>query len=251
MTYETLLLEENERILTICLNRPESLNSFSVLMTQELGSAIDYFQENKNLNVLVITGKGRAFSAGGDISESLIEDLDEQARMISFHAVTSKLGALKKPVIAAVNGPAMGVAMNYALACDLIYASEKAKFCESFINVGLISSVGGTYLLPRALPPCKVKEILFTGRTYSAREVLDFGLINAVFKAEELMPKVYEVAGEIAAKPTETIARLKNLLSLNANQSLENCLYAERHTQAVCAQSETHKSLVRKFFNKV
>jgi len=124
MTYETLISEENEHILTLTLNRPESLNSINVQMTVELNQAIDYFQDNEDLRVLVITGKGRAFSPGGDISESLTESTDEMFRLQSFHDVTRKLSRLTKPVIAAVNGPAMGVAMNYALACDMIYASE-------------------------------------------------------------------------------------------------------------------------------
>jgi enoyl-CoA hydratase/carnithine racemase len=250
MTYETLISEENEHILTLTLNRPESLNSINVQMTVELNQAIDYFQDNEDLRVLVITGKGRAFSPGGDISESLTESTDEMFRLQSFHDVTRKLSRLTKPVIAAVNGPAMGVAMNYALACDMIYASETAKFSEVFINVGLISSVGGTYLLQRALSPCKVREILFTGKIISAQEAYDLGLVNAVVKAEELLPAVYEVAREVAGKPAETLARLKYLLALNANESLENCLYAEMLTQLTCIQSEVHINLVRKFFSK-
>lgn len=253
MHYETLIVEEDKQILTITLNRPEMLNAFNEQMIIDLGQALDQFQTDEKLKVLVITGKGKLFSAGGDV-RTMEQVSNAEEALITLKKIsdlTEKIWRLPKPVIAAVNGPAMGVAMNYVLACDLAYASERAQFSQAYMNVGLITDGGGTYLLQKTLSLCQAKELLYTGKVISAQEAYRLGLINAVVKHDDLLPTVYGVAEELLNRPLEIIAIEKQLLRQNANESMEACIYNENVNQAICMQKKVHKDLVQAFLNKM
>ena len=196
MNYETIILGKKESIATITLNRPERLNAMSRELGQELMSALDDVDNDNEMRVLVITGAGRAFCAGGDtgrINERLQrdkadpEDAESRRGLIrSEDNTTLKLQKMQKPTIAMVNGPAVGAGCNLALACDLRVGSENARFRNAFIVRGHVNAEGGTWLYPQVMGLPKALEYLLTGDFIEAKEAERIGALNHLVPAEEL-----------------------------------------------------------------
>jgi 2-(1,2-epoxy-1,2-dihydrophenyl)acetyl-CoA isomerase len=255
--YEALQVETADRVCTITLNRPESLNSINDAMTGELTKVLRSLQRDDAVRAVILTGAGRAFCSGqdlGDLKKKYADPnhtpkLDEDLRK-RYNPVILGLRDLEKPVIAAVNGVAAGAGCSLALACDLRVASDKASFVEVFVNVGLVPDSGSTFFLPRLVGLCKAMELCFTGDKVPAAEALNLGLVNKVVPAEELMPAAREMAQRLAKMPTRAIGLTKRLLLRSFAADLDAALEAEAFAQQTAALTADHREGVQAFFDK-
>ncbi|MHA2283185.1 MAG: enoyl-CoA hydratase/isomerase family protein [Promethearchaeota archaeon] len=236
-----------DKIATIKLIDPENLNPLNKEVAKELLESLEAIEENDNIRCVIITGSGRAFSAGGDIKlfKSSIEDgtsgkeMDDLLK--NLYRIAFVLRLYPKPVIASVNGWAVGAGMNLALSCDFIIASEKARFRQSFAKLGLIPGFAGTILLSRQLTWQQATQMAFFGETYSAEDMKKLGLINEIVPPEKLEEVTLQWAQRLATGPTLAYARTKKLffeaLSIPLKEHLEN----ERQMQIKSAETEDYK----------
>jgi 2-(1,2-epoxy-1,2-dihydrophenyl)acetyl-CoA isomerase len=253
--YEHILVSEANCITTITLNRPDKLNSFIGHMRRDLAEALEHAGSDRNARVVVITGAGRAFCAGGDIAfmAELMErrDTDEFERILGAgQRVISAIRTMSKPVIAAVNGPAAGAGFNLALACDLRVASNNATFSQSFVKVGLHPDWGGTYFLPRLVSPNKACELFFLGETIDAAEALRLNIVNQVVAPEELEAATVALAERLCAAPPIALAALKQAVYMSDRSDLDEMLRYETEAQVRCFESEDGHEGIRAFFEK-
>ncbi len=235
------------KIATIKLMDPENLNPLNKEMAKDLLESLESLEENNDVRCVIITGSGRAFSAGGDIKrfKSSIEagtsgkEMDDLLK--NLYTIALILRLYPKPVIASVNGWAVGAGMNLALSCDFVIASEKARFRQSFAKLGLIPGFAGTILLSRQLTWQQATEMSFFGDTYSAEELAKLGLVNEITSPEKLDEVTLQWAQRLANGPTLAYARTKKLffdaLSIPLREHLEN----ERQMQIKSAETEDYK----------
>jgi enoyl-CoA hydratase len=201
------------QVSTLTINRPDKLNALSQEVLGDLSAAIEAISRIDDIRAAVITGTGKAFVAGADIAA--MRDMDEaQARGFGAlgHGVFSTIEQLPFPVIAAVNGFALGGGCELALACDFIYASTKARFGQPEVNLGIIPGFGGTQRLPRRVGSAMARELIYTGKMIDADEALRIGLANAVFEPEELLNAAAKAAGDIATKGPLAVSTAKRLI---------------------------------------
>ena len=255
MQYETLLYEVSDGVATVTLNRPEVLNAFSTPMQRELAAVILRLAGDDAVRAVVLTGAGRAFCAGGDIGEmegaadpTPLASRNKLQRMLT--SVLMPLVRLEKPVIAAVNGVAVGAGMNLALAADITVVAEHARFSQAFVKVGLVPDTGGLYLLTRLIGLNRAKELCFTGRMLDAREALHMGLVNQVAPAAELMPRALALARELASGATAAIGLTKSLLNIAPTATLEEMAEFESYALAVVLATDDHREGIRAFREK-
>ena len=255
-TFETLDVATADRICTITMNRPEVYNALNDALTYELQDALKHAARDKNVSVVVLTGRGKAFCSGqdlGDLKEKYVPGyvphLGEDLRK-RYNPVTRRLREMDKPTIAAVNGVAAGAGLSFALACDIRIASERASFIEVFINVGLVPDSGSTWTLPRLVGLGKAMELCFTGDKIDAAEALRIGLVNRVVPADDLVTEVNALAGRIAALPARGIALTKRLLNQSFDNDLGAQLEAEAFAQETAALTEDHYEGVVAFIEK-
>ena len=253
--YEHLLIKEESGILTITLNRPDKLNAFIGHMRRDLAEALEAAGSDRGVRVVVITGAGRAFCAGGDVNfmAELMErhDSEEFARILgSGRRVITSIRKMTKPVIAAVNGVASGAGCNLALACDLRIASTNATFSQSFLKVGLHPDWGGTYFLPRLLTPNKVCELFFLGEAIDASEAARLSLVNQVVAPEDLEAATQRLAERLCAAPPIALAAAKQAVYASQAADLDEMLRYETEAQLRCFESEDGREGVRAFIEK-
>ena len=253
--YEHLLVKEESGILTITLNRPDKLNAFIGHMRRDLAEALEAAGSDRGVRVVVITGAGRAFCAGGDVNfmAELMErhDSEEFARILgSGRRVITSIRQMTKPVIAAVNGVASGAGCNLALACDLRIASTNATFSQSFLKVGLHPDWGGTYFLPRLLTPNKVCELFFLGEAIDASEAMRLSLVNEVVAPEDLEAATQQLAERLRAAPPIALAAAKQAVYASQAADLDEMLRYETEAQLRCFESEDGCEGVRAFIEK-
>jgi enoyl-CoA hydratase/carnithine racemase len=253
--YEHLLVTEESGILTITLNRPDKLNAFIGHMRRDLAEALEAAGSDRGVRVVVITGAGRAFCAGGDVNfmAELMDrhDSEEFARILgSGRRVITSIRQMTKPVIAAVNGVASGAGCNLALACDLRIASTNAAFSQSFLKVGLHPDWGGTYFLPRLLTPNKVCELFFLGEAIDASEALRLSLVNQVVAPEDLEAATQQLAERLRAAPPIALAAAKQAVYASQAADLDEMLRYETEAQLRCFESEDGREGVRAFIEK-
>ncbi len=253
--YEHLLISEESGILTITLNRPDKLNAFIGHMRRDLAEALEAAGSDRGVRVVVITGAGRAFCAGGDVNfmAELMErhDNEEFARILgSGRRVITSIRQMTKPVIAAVNGVASGAGCNLALACDLRIASTNATFSQSFLKVGLHPDWGGTYFLPRLLTPNKVCELFFLGEAIDASEAARLSLVNQVVAPEDLEAATQHLAERLRAAPPIALAAAKQAVYASQAADLDEMLRYETEAQLRCFESEDGREGVRAFIEK-
>lgn len=225
-----------EGIATIRLNRPEKLNSFAGTMREDLVRTLSDIGENNEVRVIVITGTGRAFSAGGDID--YMQSLQEKRDILAFTtllssgaAIVTTIRDLDQPVIAAVNGVAAGAGLNLALACDMRIASSTARFSASFVKIGLHPDWGGTFFLPQLVGASRAMELMMTGRIVEAEEALSIGLVDRVVSDETLMEEVSGVATAIANGPPVAIRDIKKAVYESVNNELRMQVRLETENQ--------------------
>lgn len=229
MTYETLKLETDGDIATLTMNRPDQLNALNLQVIDELGEAVDELEGRDDVRALIVTGAGRAFVAGADIKQMNGFDEDEaDAFGRKGHEVMDALAALPFPTIAAVNGFALGGGLELALACDLIYASDKAKLGLPEVGLGIIPGFGGTQRLGRTIGWHRARELVFSGRQVGAEEAREMGLVCRVFPADEFTDKVAEVAEEIASNGPLAVRTAKRVMREGSEMTLDEGNALER-----------------------
>ena len=253
MTYEALLYSVTDAVGTITLNRPEALNSTHDTLYRELGGLIRDIAADPAVGAVVLTGAGRGFCAGADVKSMKADApmLERRARhRWILRDILRPLIALEKPVIAAVNGAAVGAGFNIALACDIIIASEKAMFSQIFTKLALVPDLGGLYLLTRVVGLNKAKELCFTAKKISAAEGAELGFVNHVVPHDDLMPRAQALAAEIAAGPATSLAMIKTLLNKSSTATLDQMLEYESFAQAVAYSTPDHQEGVAAFREK-
>jgi 2-(1,2-epoxy-1,2-dihydrophenyl)acetyl-CoA isomerase len=255
----TLLTELHEGVQTITLNRPEPLNAVSLAMLAELGEVVKAAERDDQLKVLVLTGAGRAFSAGADVTEFPTSTSEGEARempRLGEHLRTRvnplilRIQALEKPVLAAVNGVAAGVGMSLALACDVRYAAESARFIQAFVNIGLVPDGGSTYFLPRLVGVGKALELAWTGSPVSAQEALELGIVTRILPDAELMGATQELAARLARGPATAIALMKRGFNQAHELPLERVLEMEAAYQEIASRTPAFAEGVTAFLEK-
>jgi len=258
MEFEKMILEIDEGIATLTLNHPEKLNAITTEMWHDLPRVIETVKKDETVNVLVITGTGRGFCSGSDVSGRLAVRMEGKGPKSTQTELLEGVGFmaalirdLDKIIIAAINGTAAGAGLSLALLSDIRIASETARFGAVWVKVGLIGDLGATYLLPRIVGPDKALEMLTTGEVISAQEAERIGLVTKVVPPDELMPTVKELATKLAKGPGLSIKFTKKAVykGLQHNDLLTQLDY-ESFAQGVCRQSEDHREGVKAFMEK-
>jgi 2-(1,2-epoxy-1,2-dihydrophenyl)acetyl-CoA isomerase len=256
MTYECLLYEVKDGVATLTLNRPERLNALGGSLRDDLHDAITRSAASSDVRVMIITGAGKGFCAGGDVKAMNEAKEGKRERPLIEKAAPGRdrtLLAMREapqPIIAAVNGAAAGAGMNLALGCDIRIASSAAKFSQAFVKRGLHPDWGGTYFLPRVIGMARAAELIFTGDVIDAAEALRLGIVSRVVAPEELMPAVGELARRIAAGPPMAIRLAKGSLYGNAERDLKAALERETFAQNICFETEDATEGIRAFVEK-
>jgi 2-(1,2-epoxy-1,2-dihydrophenyl)acetyl-CoA isomerase len=260
MAYESIILEKSEGIATVTLNRPDKLNSLNHIILQEMVKAIDDVREDDEIKVLVITGAGRAFCSGADLSSEVYGTDPRQPGInrpfrlepfVSFGTVMKRLRSFHKPIIAAVNGVVAGGGLGMACLCDIRIASEQAKFSAIFVKRGLVADCGITYTLPRLVGTQKALELMWTGDIIDAREAERIGLVSKVVPHDQLMAAVRELAAKIAGGPSVAIELMKKMVyeGLEADNFSSSIAY-EGWAQEMCLLTDDTKEAMNAFLEK-
>ena len=253
--YEHIQVSEADGITTITLCRPDRLNAFIGHMRRDLAEALEHAGSDRNVRVVVITGAGRAFCAGGDIAfmAELMQrrDAEEFSRILGAgRRVILAIRQMSKPVIASINGPASGAGCNLAFACDMRIASNTATFSQSFAKVGLHPDWGGTYFLPRLVTPNKACEMFFLGETIDAAEAMRLGIVNQVVAPEELEAATQQLAQRLRAAAPIALAAAKHSVYMSQTAELEEMLRYETEAQLRCFESDDGHEGVHAFLEK-
>jgi 2-(1,2-epoxy-1,2-dihydrophenyl)acetyl-CoA isomerase len=237
-------------VLTITLNRPDVLNAFNADLHRALGAALKDARA-EDVRAVVITGAGRGFCVGQDLTEFREAAGDIAGRLRgSYHPNILAIRALEKPVVAAVNGPAAGAGLSLACACDVRLASDEATFVPAFINIGLVPDSGSTYLVRRLLGTARAFEWMSSGRRLTAAEAHAWGLVSEVVEADRLEARTAELADELAALPTRGIALTKRLFDHAEHTTLEEQLELEAQLQAAATRTHDFAEGVAAFLEK-
>lgn len=248
---EFIKLEQQGHIGILTINREKALNALNRKVLTDLNTAIDQIEANEGIYVVILTGAGRSFVAGADISE-----------MKDFNAVSSKAFAdygnkvflrlenLNKPVIAAINGFALGGGCELSMACDIRLASEKAKFGQPEVGLGVTPGFGGTQRLPRLVGYAKAMELMFTGRIFGAEEALSMGLVNAVYPPDELMSKAIEMAKLISEQAQIAVRISKQCIRQGMQTDINTAATYEALAFAVCFDTEDKDEGMTAFLEK-
>jgi enoyl-CoA hydratase/carnithine racemase len=256
MTYKCLIYEVKDGIAALTLNRPERLNALGDSLRDDLHDAIVKSSIDPDVRVIVVTGAGKGFCAGGDVKAMNENREAGRERPVLEKVAPSRDRTLlamqdaPQPIIAAVNGAAAGAGMNLALACDIRIASTAARFAQAFVRRGLHPDWGGTYFLPRIVGMAKAAEMIFTGDLIDADEALRLGIVSRVVSPEELMPAVHELARKIATGPPVAIRLARRALYHNAECDLRQALEFETFAQNVCQDTEDAREGIRAFVEK-
>lgn len=238
-------------IATLTINRPAQLNSLNSEVIKEIDEQIEKISNMNDLRVLIITGAGKSFVAGADISEMSNLDYDGGIEFgKSGASLFRKIENLEIPVIAAVNGFALGGGCELALACDIRLASENAKFGQPEVGLGITPGFSGTQRLPRVIGLGKAKEMIYTGKIITAREALELGLVNYVFPVEELLEKAFEMAQKISLNAPIAVKYSKKAINEGHDLTIDEGINLEIKLFASCFQTQDQKMGMNAFLNK-
>lgn len=247
--YELILVDRDPPIATVRLNRPDVLNALSRDLVREIVTALEELDRDDEVRALVLTGSERAFAAGADIAGLAESTVVEQIELDQF-AVWDRIRQIKKPVIAAVSGWALGGGNETAMMCDMIVASETAKFGQPEINIGIMPGAGGTQRLAQALGKARAMEIVLTGRPITADEALRAGLVNRVVPVETYLEEAQQLAREIAGKPPVAVRLAKQAVNAVFDSYLDHGLMTERRNFYMLFATEDQKEGMRAFLDK-
>ena len=249
----SILIKIENQVAYITLNRPEVFNSFNREMALSLQSILDECEHNNEVRSIVITGNGKAFCAGQDLKEVTSPELNPGFKKIleeHYNPIITRIRAINKPIIAAVNGVAAGAGANIALSCDLVVASNKASFIQAFSKIGLIPDSGGSFFLPRLIGFQKATALMMLGDKVTAEEAEELGMIFKVISSESFNEEVEKLAVKLANMPTKALGLIKELLSKSMTNTLEQQLELEGKLQIKAALSEDYTEGVNAFMEK-
>ncbi len=252
MSYETLSLNRKDDITVLTIQRPKSLNALNTEVLKELFQALSDFEQQPESKVCIITGSGeKAFVAGADISEMIDKTpLEAQAFCRLGQEAFLKIESIEKPILAAVNGFALGGGCELVLACDLVFASENARFGQPEIDLGVIPGFGGTQRLPKAIGMRRAKEWIYLGKAIDAQRAYEIGLVNSVFPADQLLDEVEAVARKIAKKPSFALQQAKKSIQEGMSLDIHTGLMLEREAFSLTFASEDRKEGMQAFVEK-
>ena len=257
MPYETIDLRIEGGVAEITLNRPERLNAWNEQLGEELRAAVLEDAADPAVRSVLVTGAGRGFSSGADVTDKVERSAAQgQAPPVGdllrerYHPIIKGIRELPKPVLAAVNGPAVGIGCSLALACDLIWAAESAYFGLAFVNIGLVPDGGSTFLVPSAVGKARALEMALLGERVSAAQARDWGLINRVVADDDLMDEARGLARRLAAGPTRSYANSKRALNNSVLRIMDEQLELEAEIQGEMVQSADFIEGVTAFVQK-
>ena len=253
--YNTIKYFVKEGLATLKLNRPDRLNSFNTEMHNEVKQAFKAIKTNSDVRCLLITGAGRGFCAGQDLSDravsadSEVPDLSVSVEK-NYNPLIRNITSLEMPVICAVNGVAAGAGANIALACDIVIAAKSASFIQSFNKLGLIPDSGGTWTLPRLIGQARALKLTLLGEKVSAEDALEMGMIAQVCEDEELMNVAETMGLQLAKGPTKGLGLIKRAIRASFTNSLEEQLALERDFMGIGGRSDDYREGVAAFMEK-
>lgn len=259
MSGDVLLIERDGDVVTWTVNRPETRNAISEDDAIDgFVAAVDAANADQSIRAIILTGAGTAFSAGGNVkdmaaSAGLFGGASHQQRVgyrEGIQRIPRAMYSLEVPLIAAVNGPAVGAGCDLALMCDVRIASTSAFFAESFVKLGLIPGDGGAWLLPRIVGAARAAEMTLTGDRVDAATALDWGIVSRVVAPDDLLPTARQIADRIAANPPITVRMTKKLLRESSQQTLDQLLELSAAMQAIAHHTEDHREAVAAFLEK-
>ncbi|HEX7414323.1 MAG TPA: enoyl-CoA hydratase-related protein [Bacteroidia bacterium] len=247
-----ILIQQKEGVLRLSLNRPDKFNSFNRAMAIELQNHLDKAASDNTIRCVLLTGEGKAFCAGQDLSEVIdpqgpgIKNIVEE----HYNPIILKIRNLEKPVVCAVNGVAAGAGANMALACDVVVAAQSASFIQAFSKIGLIPDSGGTFFLPRIIGFQKALALALLGDKVTSADALQMGMIYKVFSDENIYPEAMKLAETLANMPTKGLGLTKKLYNQGLFNSLEKQLDAEGMEQVKAASTNDYREGVSAFLEK-
>lgn len=252
MHMESIQFELIGQVGMITLNRPQVYNAFNREMALALQSRLDQCAADDGIGAVLLTGAGKAFCAGQDLQEVVSENGPSLKVILSEHynPVITRIRALEKPVVAAVNGVAAGAGANIALACDVVVATESASFIQAFSKIGLIPDSGGTYHLPRLIGWQRASALMMTGDKIAAREALSMGMLYRVLPDESFAEEALKLAGRLAEMPTRALALTKKALNGSLENNLDQQLILEDRLQSEAGATDDYREGVAAFLEK-
>jgi enoyl-CoA hydratase len=244
-------LEQRGHVGLITINRPEVLNALNIQVLRELDQILDQVESNEDIFVLVLTGAGRSFVAGADISE-MANFSASDAKTFSHHGsnVLLRMTRFPRPIIAAVNGYALGGGCELAMGCDIRIGSDKAKFGMPEVGLGITPGFGGTQRLARMVGMSTATELVLTSRIIDAQEALQIGLINHLYPADEMLDRAVELAKVIASKPQVAVRQSKQAIRIGTQIDISSAIAFESEAFGLCFSTEDQKDAMRAFLNK-
>jgi 2-(1,2-epoxy-1,2-dihydrophenyl)acetyl-CoA isomerase len=255
MIHQTILFQTQGCIARLTLNRPERLNSFNTQMHEEVRDALSQIEQDQNVRGMVLSGAGRGFCAGQDLSDLDVTandgSIDLGASIEKYYApLVLRLRSLRMPVVCAVNGVAAGAGANLALACDIVIAKKSASFIQSFCKLGLVPDTGGTYALPRLVGTARAMGLALLGEKLSAEQAADWGMIWQCVDDADFDGVIDKIAQYLAAAPTQALARTKEAILSSGLRTLEQQLDHERWTMRDLGRTSDYKEGVAAFLEK-
>ncbi|SKC58934.1 short-chain-enoyl-CoA hydratase [Maledivibacter halophilus] len=251
MSYDNLLLKKQDNIAILSFNRPKVLNALNTDVLKELDRAIDDIEKDEEIYVLIITGEGKAFIAGADISEMRDKTAVEGRKFGELgSSIFRKIELMEKPVIAAVNGFALGGGCELSMSCDIRIAGEKAKFGQPEVGLGITPGFAGTQRLARLVGTAKAKELIFTADIIKAQEAKEIGLVNKVVAQEELISEALEMAKKIASNGQIAVKYSKVAINRGINCDLDTGNEIEKDLFGLCFATEDQKEGMSAFLEK-
>ena len=253
MSFQTVTIEQDGAVALVSLNRPEALNSFNATLRRELRAAVEQVNADENVRVVVLTGSGRAFSAGADLQEVPESGSDfsvESQLNDEYKPILLGIGQAPKPWISAVNGACAGIGSSFAMACDLTVMADNAYIYQAFTAISLVPDGGATWHLVRTLGRKRAYELIVSGEKISAQKCLEWGLCNRVVPADELLSQALGWAGELSGKAPLALRYAKEALGAAIEDSVGDTISTEARLQALCIDSEDAKEGVLAFMEK-
>lgn len=250
---EAIRFDTHQGIATITLNRPQAKNAIDLAMRDELAQAVQQVRSDAAVKALVLTGAGGAFCAGGDLRNIGATQADNEGwrqRMQKSHAWLTQLMTLDKPVVCAVDGPAFGAGFGLALAGDFVIASPRARFCLSFMRVGLVPDYGVFYSLPRVVGVQRAKELMLSAREVDAEEAKRLGIVMEIVPADALLARAHALAASFTGASSLAVSLVKRSCAAAPQGDLAAMLEIEANAQALCFNTQTHRDAVSRFIDK-
>lgn len=255
MDYQNIIAEEKNGVGYLTFNRPKALNSFNVDMHREVAEVLSQWTKNPDVRCVVISGEGRGFCAGQDLSDRVVDPNAEAPDLgysieTYYNPLIKTIVNMPKPVICAVNGVAAGAGANIALACDLVIAAKSANFVQAFCRLGLVPDSAGTWFLPRAVGHARAMGLALLGDKLPAETAKEWGMIWDVVEDAELKTKVTELAERLAKQPTFGLSLIKKAIHQSSNNTFDEQMLLERDLQRIAGRSEDYREGVQAFMNK-